>query len=161
MPDNRRDGPQRISRGRLTRGDFGYHIVSLSHRGYIVGKKSPGPDAAYIERKRQQLTKLRDELRRTTSVTEAEERNINSESNLQAREYEDDAQKLVMLEREGNLVSRDVERLVRVERALKKIDEGTYGFSDVSGERIPNDRLEVMPDAINTLSEQEASERRG
>jgi DnaK suppressor protein len=66
-----------------------------------------------------------------------------------------------MLEREGNLVGRDVERLARVERALKKIEEGTYGLSDVSGQRIPHDRLEVMPDAINTLSEQEASERIG
>jgi hypothetical protein len=38
---------------------------------------------------------------------------------------------------------------------------GTYGFSDVSGQRIPRDRLDVMPEAINTLSEQEASERIG
>jgi DnaK suppressor protein len=66
-----------------------------------------------------------------------------------------------MLEKEGNLVGRAVERLARVERALKKIDEGTYGFSDVSGQRIPNDRLDVMPDAINTVTEQEASERAG
>jgi DnaK suppressor protein len=124
-----------------------------------VGGKSPKLDAAYIERKRQQLTKLRDELRKTANVTEAEEGNIKNESNLQAREYEDDAQRLDMLEREGSLMARDLERLTRVERALKKIEEGTYGLSDVSGQRIPLDRLEVMPDAINTLSEQEASER--
>ena len=124
-----------------------------------MGGKSPKLDAAYIERKRQQLTKLRDELRKTANVTEAEEGNIKNESNLQAREYEDDAQRLDMLEREGSLMARDLERLTRVERALKKIEEGTYGLSDVSGQRIPLDRLEVMPDAINTLSEQEASER--
>jgi DnaK suppressor protein len=125
----------------------------------VVSDKSQKLDAAYVERKRRQLTKLRDELRKTTNVAEAEESNIKNESNLQAREYEDDAQKLDMLEKEGNLVSRAVERLVRVERALSKIDEGTYGFSDVSGQRIPEDRLEVMPDAINTVAEQEASER--
>jgi DnaK suppressor protein len=127
----------------------------------MVGDKSPRFDAAYVERQRRQLMELRDELRKATSAAEVAEDNINKESTLQAREYEDDAQKLDMLEKEGNLVGRAVERLARVERALKKIDEGTYGFSDVSGQRIPNDRLDVMPDAINTVTEQEASERAG
>jgi NADPH-dependent 2,4-dienoyl-CoA reductase/sulfur reductase-like enzyme len=66
---------------------------------------------------------------------------------------------VAVLERKGNLVGRDVQRLARVLRALKKIDEGTYGISDVSGERILRDRLEVVPEAINTMSDQEASER--
>jgi DnaK suppressor protein len=48
-----------------------------------------------------------------------------------------------------------------VDRALEKIAEGTYGLSDVSGQRIPEQRLEAMPDAINTVDEQEASERAG
>ena len=121
----------------------------------------PRLGAEYIDQKRKQLTKLRDELRKAASVEEGEEFNINDESNLQAREYEDDAQKLDMLESEGHLVARDVGRLTRVERALEKIQEGTYGISDVSGQRIPHDRLDVMPEAINTLSEQEASERIG
>jgi DnaK suppressor protein len=126
-----------------------------------VSKKPPILDAAYLERKRRQLTKLRDELRKTTNAAEAEEGSIKNESALQAHEYEDDAQKLDMLEKEGSLVSRDIERLVRVERALKKIAEGTYGYSDVSGQRIPDDRLEAMPDATTTLAEQKASERSG
>jgi DnaK suppressor protein len=127
----------------------------------IMGIKSSRLDAAYLDRKRQQLTSLRDELRKTTSAAEADEGNVSGDSNLQAREYEDDAQKLEMLEREGNLVIRDVARLAQVERALRKIDEGSYGLSDVSGQPIPSERLEVMPEAINTLSEQEASERTG
>jgi len=57
------------------------------------------------------------------------------------------------------LVNRTVERLARVERALAKIDAGTYGFSDVSGEPIPKDRLNAVPEATNTLHEQENSER--
>jgi DnaK suppressor protein len=84
---------------------------------------------------------------------------VKAESALQAHEYEDDAQRLDMLEKEGNLVSRDLARLARVERALKKIDEGTYGYSDLSGQRIPDDRLEAMPDATTTLAEQKARER--
>jgi DnaK suppressor protein len=126
-----------------------------------VADKSPRLDAAYIDRKRQQLTSLRDELRKATSTAEAEEGNLNDGSTLEAREFEDDAQKLDMLEREGNLVGRDVARLAQVERALRKIDEGSYGLSDVSGQPIPSERLDAMPEAINTLSEQEASERTG
>jgi DnaK suppressor protein len=126
-----------------------------------MGDKSARFDAAYLERKRRQLTRLRDELRKSTNAAEAEESDVKIDSSLQAREYEDDAQKLDMLEKEGNLVGRGIERLARVERALGKIDDGTYGFSDISGKRIPDERLEVMPDAINTVSEQEASERAG
>jgi DnaK suppressor protein len=126
-----------------------------------MGDKSARFDAAYLERKRRQLTRLRDELRKSTNAAEAEENDVKNDSSRQAREYEDDAQKLDMLEKEGNLVGRGIERLARVERALGKIDDGTYGFSDISGKRIPDERLEVMPDAINTVSEQEASERAG
>ncbi len=126
-----------------------------------MNNQSHGLDPAYIGRKRQQLTQLRAELRRTTDAAEAEENNVAKESNLQAREYEDDAQRLDTLEREGTLVARDVQRLAMVERALQKIDEGTYGVSDISGHPIPKDRLEAIPEAINTLSEQRAGERGG
>jgi DnaK suppressor protein len=125
----------------------------------MMGDKTARLDAAFVEQKRRQLLKLRDELRKSANATEAEERTVENESNLQAREYEDDAQKLDTLEKEGNVVARGLERLASVERALSKIQEGTYGFSDVSGHRIPDDRLEAVPDAICTVAEQEASER--
>jgi len=123
-----------------------------------VSNKSAKLDAVYLERKRRQLMQLRDELRKTTNAAEAEETNIKNASALQAHEYEDDAQKLDMLEKAGNLVSRDVAMLARVERALEKIEEGTYGYSDVSGQRIPDDRLDAVPEATTTLAEQKATE---
>jgi DnaK suppressor protein len=124
-----------------------------------MSTKLPRLDVQYVEKQRKQLNELRDELRKSAQSAESEEGVVNNESTLQPREFEDDAQKLDLLEREGLLVGRDVERLARVERALKKIDEGTYGLSDVSGQPIPKDRLDVLPDAINTLNEQAASER--
>src|SRR5271154_2205830 len=126
--------------------------------GTPVSNKSPKLDAAYLERKQRQLTQLRDQLRKTTNAAEAEETDIKNASALQAHEYEDDAQKLDMLEKEGSLVSRDAARLARVERALEKLEEGTYGYSDVSGQRIPDDRLDAVPDATTTLAEQKATE---
>jgi DnaK suppressor protein len=48
-------------------------------------------------------------------------------------------------------------RLQHVERALQKIEEGTYGLSDESGEPIPRGRLEAVPEAIRTVDEQQRS----
>jgi DnaK suppressor protein len=124
-----------------------------------MNRNTPRFDKLFLERKRRQLMALRDQLRKTADTDEAEEAAVKNESGLQAREYEDDAQKLAMLETDGNLVNRDIDRLARVERALLKIDEGTYGFSDVSGQPIPDARLEAIPEAINTVQEQGASER--
>jgi DnaK suppressor protein len=124
-----------------------------------MGNQTSISDAGYLDRKRQELIQLRDALRKTSTAAETEEADTQDESHLHANEYEDDAQRLDSLEKEGTLVSRDIRRLAQVERALAKIAEGTYGLSDVSGERIPDGRLEVMPDALNTVAEQEASER--
>jgi len=117
------------------------------------------PDPAYVEKKRQQLLKLRDELIKTSNAAEADEGGIKTAAGSEAREYEDDAQKLDMLEKDETLVSRAIERLALVNRALTKIAEGTYGFSDLSGHRIPDERLDILPEAINTVAEEKAKER--
>ncbi len=118
----------------------------------------PDLDAEFIESKRRELNELRAALRKTASATAQEQAGVRDASASEAREYEDDAQKLDTLDKEGVLINRTVERLARVERALAKIDAGTYGLSDVSGQRIPQERLNAVPEAINTLREQEDSE---
>ena len=50
------------------------------------------------------------------------------------------------------------QRIGDIERALQKIDEGTYGLSDASGDPIPKARLEVAPEAILTVEEQSRRE---
>jgi len=116
-------------------------------------------DSVYVEAKREQLLALRTEIQRVANSAEAEERHIRSEAPREAREYQDDAEELELLETQGLLVNRSVERLARIERALAKIANGTYGYSDESGKRIPDERLEFMPDAINTAGEQVIAER--
>lgn len=51
-------------------------------------------------------------------------------------------------------------RLGHIVRALEKIEEGSYGLSDVSGEPIAQARLEAVPEATLTIEEAEARERR-
>ena len=93
-------------------------------------------------------------LLNATRDGEADEAAIKEESAGGPREFEDDAQRLATLELDGNLVVRDVARLERVDRALKKIEEGTYGASDQSGQLIPQERLEAVPESIYTLAEE-------
>ena len=120
---------------------------------------APHLDAAFVEKQRQRLSKVRAELIAAADDDEADEANVRGESAASgSREYEDDAQRLDMLEREGNLVVRDVGRLERVDRALKKIADGTYGLSDQSGQPIPRERLEAVPESIYTFAEEKARE---
>jgi DnaK suppressor protein len=116
-------------------------------------------DAAFVEKQRQYLLRLRASLVAAAAGTESDEAEVRSDRAGGAMESEEDAQELDALERDGNLVVRDVERLERVDRALQKITEGTYGLSESSGEPIPRERLEAVPEALYTLREEEVRER--
>ncbi|MCH9612713.1 MAG: General stress protein 16O [Chlamydiia bacterium] len=49
--------------------------------------------------------------------------------------------------------------LRQIERALEKIDEGTYGICDVSRDEIPVKRLDAIPYATMTVQAQEQTEK--
>ncbi len=122
--------------------------------------KPSKPDVAFIEKQRQSLLKLRAALLSAARDEEADEAAIKDESAGGPREFEDDAQRLAGLELDGNRIVRDLARLEQVDRALKKIEEGTYGSSDLSGQPIPRARLEAIPESIYTLAEEEAREKK-
>lgn len=47
-------------------------------------------------------------------------------------------------------------QLERVETALQRMDEGTYGLCEISGEPIPYERLEALPSATRTVEHAES-----
>ncbi len=47
----------------------------------------------------------------------------------------------------------DHRRLAQVRRALQKLEEGTYGLSDLTEEPIPRERLEAIPWATANVDE--------
>jgi DnaK suppressor protein len=117
-------------------------------------------DAKFLTAQREALRGLRETLLAAVRAGEADESDVRSETAASgSREYEDDAQRLAALELDGNLVVRDVARLERVDRALKKIEDGTYGVSDVSGRPIPKERLMAVPEAICLAEEESAFEQ--
>ena len=50
------------------------------------------------------------------------------------------------------LQKRIIDRLVKVQHALHKFDEGTYGLCDACGQPIDPARLEALPEASLCLS---------
>jgi DnaK suppressor protein len=121
-----------------------------------MAKQTSRLDPAFLARQKGRLTELRQQILRVRRGEEGEEANANAETHDQAREFEDDAQKLTTLELEGNLEAADDDRLSNIERALQKIADGTYGLSDASGAPIPIERLEAAPEALYTLAEQKS-----
>lgn len=115
---------------------------------------------AFVEQQRKRLDALHKQLAGTESARHAQERTLQSERGGEAREHEDDAQDMAARDIDEAVHRVDERRLRAVDRALKKIEEGTYGFSDASGEPIPTPRLEAVPEATLTVQEEEEAERR-
>ena len=113
----------------------------------------------FIDHQLVRLKALRAELIAAADGKAGEDAAIRAAAAGEAQEYEDDAQKLAIVELDSNLVAHDQQRLALIDRALQKIADGTYGLSDASGDPIPRERLEVMPEAIHTVAEQGSRER--
>ncbi len=56
-------------------------------------------------------------------------------------------------------LKRQRERIVMIEKALSRIHDGTYGYCEVTGERIGLKRLEIQPCATLCVEAQEMLER--
>ncbi|MGA3247909.1 MAG: TraR/DksA family transcriptional regulator [Paraburkholderia sp.] len=112
----------------------------------------------FIAQQRTRLVALRGELLGGEENTIASERSDEQEHGDEAEEFEDEAQG--MAQNEVNQALHDVNdrRIHDIERALQKIADGTYGFSDASGDPIPKARLEATPEAIFTVEEQSKRE---
>jgi DnaK suppressor protein len=73
----------------------------------------------------------------------------------------DEATELYEDELDEGLADRLRDELAALERAEERLEQGTYGVSIVSGDPIPDARLEAIPWAERTAQEQERYEQRG
>lgn len=67
----------------------------------------------------------------------------------------DEATNLFDRDRDQAAIENMDRMLAKVNRALAKIDEGTYGLSDIDGTPIPEARLEALPYANITVDQAE------
>jgi DnaK suppressor protein len=121
-----------------------------------MSRHTPLPED-FVEQQRRRLEALRVELLGPAAASENERAEEHSE---EVETYDERAQELVAKEIDQAIHDVDERRLNRIERALEKIDEGTYGFSEISGAPIPQARLEAVPEALLTVSEEQAAEQR-
>jgi len=111
-------------------------------------------DPTFLEQQRKRLIAMRDRLRSGDVANTTHDR-----PPQEAEEIEDDAQQMAQSEVDDAVDAVEELRLRLIERALAKIDEGTYGLSDLSGDPIPRARLEAIPEAVLTMQEEEAREK--
>jgi DnaK suppressor protein len=114
----------------------------------------------FVERQRERLLGMRDELLRIREGVAEDERDLGEkEGDFTEHDFGDMSQDMFTREMDASIGEQAERRLGEVDRALQKIDEGTYGLSDDSGEPIPRGRLEAVPEAIRTVEEQQRFEQ--
>lgn len=115
------------------------------------------PARAHLEAERDRLQSVRAGLEAAHPDGETEEESFGELSHAdqhpadvgtEAFEHEKDASILEQVEQE----------LGDVERALRRLDDGSYGTCERCGDSIPDDRLEALPAARFCMEHQRESE---
>jgi DnaK suppressor protein len=117
-------------------------------------------DQEFVDSQKQRLIELRDELARVRDSLEEDERGLEGgEDEFTETDSGDMSQAIFDREIDATLVEQTERRLEQVNRALEKIEDGSYGICDDTGENIPRGRLEAVPEAIRTVEAQQRFER--
>jgi DnaK suppressor protein len=106
-----------------------------------------------------ELTLLRGQLERTRREAKARLRRAEVTATQAEPQSEamDAAEQTLEQDDGAAAIERDRTLIWEIEHALAKMDAGTYGLSEVSGEPIGFDRLEAVPWARVTADESEES----
>jgi len=113
-----------------------------------------------VERARALLAAERDEVQKLLAETEASGREDRDSEDQTDADIDDAAQPLTQQGMDDAIAESLRSRLDAIERALHRLDDGTYGRSVRSGDPIPDERLEADPAAELTIEEARAAERR-
>ena len=117
-------------------------------------------DNEFIEKQRGQLEELRAELVRMVEGLDEDQRfRAEEEEDFTQHDSGDMSQSLFTREMDATVEQTMEKRLESVDRALEKVEEGTYGLDDETGEPIPRGRLEAIPEALYTVENQQRRER--
>ncbi|MEA1938793.1 MAG: RNA polymerase-binding protein DksA [Pseudomonadota bacterium] len=131
------------------------NIVTLP-KGYRPSEKEEFMNPVMLEFFRQKLLKWRENLLSESSATL---QNLSEEGAIQEPDIADRAS--TETDRALELRTRDRERklLSKIEQALERINDGTYGYCEKTGEHIGIKRLEARPVATLSIDAQERHER--
>jgi DnaK suppressor protein len=116
-------------------------------------------DQQFVEHQRERLVGLREELARIREGMAADEEDLGEAEGDSTPDSGDMSQDMFTREMDASIGEQAERRLGEIDRALQKVEEGTYGLSDDSGKPIPTGRLEAVPEAIRTVEEQQRFEK--
>jgi DnaK suppressor protein len=117
-------------------------------------------DRDFIENQRQRLIDLRDELGGVRDGLDEDQRELEGQGDdFEETDSGDMSQSIFDREMDASVGEQIERRLGEIERALEKMEEGTYGVCDDTGEEIPKGRLEAVPEAVRTVEAQQRFER--
>ena len=103
---------------------------------------------------RERLTAERAEVTRLLrDAVSAGEQDRETEVDESAGDYADSAQPLTAQGLDDAIAEGFRARIAAIDRALKRLDDGTYGKSILSGDPIPDGRLDADPAAELTIDE--------
>jgi DnaK suppressor protein len=119
-----------------------------------------GLDEKFVQAQKQKLEELQGELRRVRDGLEEDARDrAEDEGDMSEHDAGDMSRSIFNREMDATVGQAMERRLEDIERALEKVEEGTYGICDDTGEEIPRGRLEAVPEAIRTVEAQQSYER--
>lgn len=115
-------------------------------------------DATFIDQQQAALLQLREQVEQTIKALHRETSYLignTSEPHDEADEAVDNSQ----IDIDERQLKVETLRLEEIDRALMKIEKGTYGYCESSGEPIARARLEVLPTAQYSLQEKQRLEK--
>jgi DnaK suppressor protein len=118
--------------------------------------------AADTEKIRAALTDRREELRTEYEQTMAEIAELQRDrlTDSAGDDQADTGTKTFEREQEISLANSILERINQVDRALERLEDGTYGWCERCGNPIPVERLAAFPSATLCVSCKQLEERR-
>ena len=117
-------------------------------------------DQEFVDGQKQRLVDLRDELTGLRDGLEEDEVELEGGGDdFTETDSGDMSQSIFDREMDASVGEGIERRLGEVDRALQKIEEGTYGICEDTGEEIPRGRLEAVPEAVRTVEAQQRFER--
>jgi DnaK suppressor protein len=110
-----------------------------------------------VEYFRQKLLRLRADTQRELDVTP----HASADDSLREGDQADQASAAV--DREFSIINRERATMLlhQIDQALVRLDNGTYGYCEDTGEPIGLGRLEAQPTAILSIEAQERREKSG
>ena len=126
--------------------------------------KKPVLPAAFLKKQKQRLIELRDVyLSAAEGVTNENLRNSDSNESAFGMHQADAGSDAYDRDFALSLLAKEQDAIYEINEALKRIEQGTYGICEMSGDLIPEERLEALPFTRFTVTSQARieSEQRG